>query len=173
VVPRVGYPDPGTFHSSYRALAQCHDMLWATTGISPERTVLGGSSMGSVMSYALGFGGIRPAVAGILAFSGFIPTVSGWQLSISDRVATRAFVAHGRQDDRIDVSFGRAARATLQAGGIDVAYHESDGGHQIDPAHVTAAASWLRSTMAATNSPPDAPTISETAGTTREPGPPG
>ena len=35
--------------------------------------------MGSVMSYALGLDGGRPAPAGILAFSGFIPTVEGWR----------------------------------------------------------------------------------------------
>ena len=34
--------------------------------------------MGSVMSYSLGLGPDRPAPAGIMAFSGFIPTVEGW-----------------------------------------------------------------------------------------------
>ena len=73
VVPRVGYPDHDTFHSAYAELAEFHDELWRRTGISPERTVLGGFSMGSVMSYALGLGADRPAPAGIMALSGFIP----------------------------------------------------------------------------------------------------
>ena len=77
-VPRVGHPDPQTFHSSYRQLSELHDELWQQTGLGPERTVLGGFSMGSVMSYALGLGADRPPPAGILAFSGFIPTVDGW-----------------------------------------------------------------------------------------------
>ena len=51
VVPRVGYPDPETFHAAYGALAAFHDELWERTGVTPERTVLGGFSMGSVMSY--------------------------------------------------------------------------------------------------------------------------
>ncbi len=56
VVPRVGYPDPETFWAAYRELSALHDELWERTGLGPERTVLGGFSMGSVMSYALGLG---------------------------------------------------------------------------------------------------------------------
>ncbi len=156
-VPRVGYPDAVSFQESYTALAECHDTLWASTGITPLRTVFAGFSMGTVMSYALGLGGNRPAVAGIIAFSGFIPTVSGFEPSLSDRTHTRAFIAHGRQDPVIDVSFGRAARDTLQADGIDVSYHESDCAHEIDPAHIPAAASWLATTLLATPGPLAAP----------------
>ena len=51
-MPRVGHPDPATFHAAYAELAAFHDELWERTAIAPERTVLGGFSMGSVMSYA-------------------------------------------------------------------------------------------------------------------------
>ena len=78
-VPRVGYPDHDTFHAAYDQLAAFHDATWERTGVPPERTVFGGFSMGSVMSYALGLVGDRPVPAGILAFSGFIPTVDGWE----------------------------------------------------------------------------------------------
>ena len=78
LVPEVGFPDPDTFHAAYQALAEFHDELWRRSSSTAERTVLGGFSMGSVMSYALGLGPDRPAPAGILAFSGFIPTVDGW-----------------------------------------------------------------------------------------------
>src|ERR687893_1939499 len=90
VVPRVGYPDPDTFRAAYAALSAFHDELWERTGVGPERTVLGGFSMGSVMSYSLGLSGERPAPAGILAFSGFVPTVAGWEPSFADRAALRA-----------------------------------------------------------------------------------
>ena len=62
-VPRVGYPDPATFEASRTALAAFHDELWERTGLGPDRTVLGGFSMGTVMSYALGLSGDRPAPA--------------------------------------------------------------------------------------------------------------
>jgi len=129
------------------ALAAFHDALWERTGLGAERTVLGGFSMGSVMSHALGLGPDRPAPAGILALSGFVPQVEGWRPDLGSRTGTRAFVAHGRNDPVIEVGFGRRARELLEAGGLDVEYHEGDGGHQVDPAHVPAAAGWLRATL--------------------------
>jgi phospholipase/carboxylesterase len=147
VVPRVGYPDEQTFHASYELLGAFHDELWQRSGIGPERTVLGGFSMGSVMSYALGLSGGRPAPAGILAFSGFIPTVEGWSAELASRSALRAFIAHGSSDPVISVEFAHTARQTLLAGGLDIEYHEFAGGHQIDPAHIPAAQRWLNETL--------------------------
>ena len=142
-VHRIGYPDRESFEAARGALADLHDRLWAQEGVGPERTVLGGFSMGSVMSYATGLSGDRPAVAGILAFSGFVPTVEGWEPSLADRPGTRAFVSHGRNDPVISVDFGRRARDLLEDGGVDVTYRESELGHQIDPAHLRDAAGWL------------------------------
>lgn len=147
VVPRVGYPDPETFHRAYGKLAAFHDELWERTGIAPERTVFGGFSMGSVMSYSMGLAGERPAPAGLLVFSGFIPTVEGWQPDLGSRPELPAFIAHGRRDQVMDVEFARRARTLLEAGGLPVSYHESDAGHHIDPAHLPAATAWLSSTL--------------------------
>ena len=147
VVPRVGYPDPDTFRAAYAALAGLHDELWERTGLTPEQTVFGGFSMGSVMSYALGLGPDRPAPAGILAFSGFVPTVDGWQPDLASRTGTRAFIAHGRHDPIMDVAFARRAHELLEAAGLPVEYHESDAAHHIDPEHVPAAIDWLRATL--------------------------
>lgn len=148
LVPRVGFPDHDTFHASYRALADLHDELWERTGLAPERTVLGGFSMGSVMSYALAFGPDRPAVAGVLAFSGFIPTVDGWQPQLAGRESTRVFIAHGRRDPIMEIEFARKARELLEAAGLEVSYHESELGHQVDPGHLRDAAAWLGRTLA-------------------------
>jgi phospholipase/carboxylesterase len=147
VVPRVGYPDRDTFDAAYGALAALHDELWERTGLTPEQTVFGGFSMGSVMSYALGLGTDRPAPAGILAFSGFVPTVDGWQPDVASRTGTRAFIAHGRHDPIMDVTFARRARELLEAGGLPVDYHESEAAHHIDPEHGPAAIDWLRQTL--------------------------
>jgi phospholipase/carboxylesterase len=148
VVPRVGYPDPDTFHASYAKLADFHDELWERTGIPPERTVFGGFSMGSVMSYSLALAGERRAPAGILVFSGFVPIVEGWQPQLADRTGLRAFIAHGRRDPVMEVGFARRARDLLLGGGVDVTYHESDAAHHIAPAHVPAAVDWLSNVVA-------------------------
>ena len=148
-VPRVGYPDPETFAGARTRLAALHDEVWQRTGLGPERTVLGGFSMGTVMSYALGLSADRPAPAGILAFSGFIPTVEGWQPELHGREATtKVLIAHGRRDPVIDVSFARQARATLEQAGFDVDYRESDTVHTIDPQDIVRAARWLDAILA-------------------------
>jgi len=142
LVPRVGYPDPETFRAAYDDLARFHDELWQRFGLAPEQTVLGGFSMGSVMSYSLGLGSDRPAPAGILAFSGFIPTVEGWEAQIPRDTAV--FVAHGRGDPIMDIEFARTARILLEGAGMEVDYLESDVGHTLDPAAIDLAAAWLR-----------------------------
>jgi phospholipase/carboxylesterase len=147
LVPRVGYPDRETFDAARAALAELHDDLWEETGVGPERTVLGGFSMGTVMSYAMALGADRPAVAGILAFSGFVPTVDGWEPSLGDRQGTRAFIAHGRNDPIMEIEFAHRARQLLEGGGLEVEYHESDVAHSIDPAHLAAARDWLGETV--------------------------
>ena len=149
LVPRVGYPARASFDAARGALAELHDRLWEETGIGPGRTVLGGFSMGAAMSHAMAWSEDRPAVAGVLAFSGFVPTVPGWRPSLEDRQGTRAFIAHGDADPVIEVGFGRAARDLLVAGGIDVTYRESSVVHTIDPATVPVAADWLAATVPA------------------------
>ena len=148
LVPRVGFPDSASFDAAYRELAGFHDELWQRTGILPGSTVLGGFSMGSVMSYSLGLGPGRPSPAGILAFSGFVPSVEGWHADLDGREGLRVFIAHGRRDPVIDVEFARSARDLLRGAGLEVSYHESDVGHSIDPAHVPLARNWLQSMFA-------------------------
>ena len=147
VVPRVGFPDPTTFRDSYERLAAFHDELWTRTGLGPEQTVLGGFSQGSVMSYALGLGPDRPAPAGILVFSGFVPTVAGWEPDLASRQGLPVFIAHGRHDPVMDVAFGRAAEQLLTDGGLDVTYRESDVAHGIDPSAIAPATSWLAAAL--------------------------
>jgi phospholipase/carboxylesterase len=154
LVPRVGYPDTDTFRAAFGALAELHDELWERTGIAPERTILGGFSMGTVMSYALAFSPARPATAGVLAFSGFMPTVAGWEPDLASRRRTGVFIAHGENDPVIDVDFARQAATRLRSAGIDVDYHESPGGHHIDPRVIPIAGAWVRKRLEAVDGSP-------------------
>ena len=139
LVPRVGYPDPETFASSYRLLTSLLDGLLAERGIGWDRTVIGGFSMGAVMSYAVGLGPSRPAPAGLIALSGFIPVVDGWQPDLAGREGTRILIHHGAADPVISVEFARRARATLEAGGLAPEYIETDAGHWLPPEVLPAA----------------------------------
>lgn len=80
------------------------------------------------MSYAMALSADRPPVAGILAFSGFLPVVDEWEPSFEDRRETRAFISHGRRDPVIEVGFARSARELLEAGGLAVEHQESSWG---------------------------------------------
>jgi phospholipase/carboxylesterase len=133
VVPRVGYPDPETFHRSYELLTGFLDETLEARGIGWDRTVLGGFSMGTVMSYSVGLGEGRPSPAGILALSGFLPTVDGWRVELEGREGLPVLIHHGRQDPIMEVGFGRAANETLKRGGLDVTYIETDAGHWVPP----------------------------------------
>jgi phospholipase/carboxylesterase len=133
LVPRVGYPDPETFDRSYELLTGLLDSTLAERGIAWENSVLGGFSMGTVMSYAVGLGQGRPSPAGILALSGFVPTVEGWKPDLESRRGLPVLIHHGRQDPIISVEFGRRARELLDKARLDVTYTESDAGHWLPP----------------------------------------
>ena len=147
VVRTVGFPDAATFDAATGALADFHDGLWRTSGIGPERTVLGGFSMGSVMSFATGLGRGRPAPAGILGLSGFIPTVDGWNPDWGSRPNTRVLVAHGRNDPVIPFSFAEQARTAVSGGGLNLTSLDSEGAHNIDAAWVSPISEWLKVTL--------------------------
>jgi len=85
-----------------------------------------------VMSYALGLGKGRPRTRSLIALSGFIPTVEGWELDLESPFPPIA-IAHGSNDPIIPVEFGRRARDVLEAAGAEVMYYESPIGHSIDP----------------------------------------
>jgi phospholipase/carboxylesterase len=133
VVPRVGYPDPETFHRSYELLTGFLDETLEARGIGWDRAVIGGFSMGTVMSYAVGLGEGRPSPAGILALSGFLPAVEGWRPELERREGLPVLIHHGTQDAVMEVGFGRAANETLKRGGLDVTYIETDAGHWVPP----------------------------------------
>ncbi len=133
LVPRVGYPDPVTFAGSYKALTGFLDDLLAERGIEWGQTVIGGFSMGAVMSYATALGIGRPSPKALLAFSGFIPTVEGWAPELEGREGLPVLIHHGANDPVISVEFGRQASELLSAAGLAVDYIESDAGHSLPP----------------------------------------
>ncbi len=146
LVPRVGYPDPVTFAGSYAALTSFCDQLLAERGLDWERTVIGGFSMGAVMSYAVGLGLGRPSPKAILAFSGFIPTVDGWAAELDGREGLPVLIHHGANDPVISVEFARQAAERLTAAGLAVDYHETDAGHWLPPEVIPRAAALVRPT---------------------------
>lgn len=142
-VPRVGHPDPQTFHATYEQLTGFLDGWLAERGLDWSQTIIGGFSMGCVMSYATGLGPGRPTPAGILAMSGFIPTVEGWEPELGPRAELPVFITHGSRDPVISVEFAHDARARLEAAGLAVEYHEHGGAHHLDPRTIALMTDWV------------------------------
>jgi phospholipase/carboxylesterase len=148
VVREIGFPDPDTFTSTFALASSWLDDVVVASGIAWERVVLGGFSQGAVMTYALGLGAGRPRPAGLIALSGFLPTVPGFELDLSSPLP-RVAIGHGVLDPVISVDWGRQARLLLEEAGADLVYRETPGmAHSIDPHFLAALPAWVADTIA-------------------------
>jgi phospholipase/carboxylesterase len=129
VLGGIGTPERETFTASYTALSAFLD------GLPYERLVLGGFSQGCAMAYALALFRGRPRPAALLALSGFVPRVEGYELDLEPPFP-RIAIAHGAHDPTIEVAWGRAARELLEEAGAAPLYREFPGGHWVDPAAI-------------------------------------
>jgi phospholipase/carboxylesterase len=143
----LGTPDPGTFLPTYADVTAWLDALAEDTGIPPERTALGGFSQGAVMTYALGLGQDRPRPAALIALSGFIPSVPGFELDLSPPFPPIA-IGHGTFDPVIGVEWGRRAKAQLEQAGAEPLYREYPLPHTIEPSFVVELQPWLTDALA-------------------------
>ena len=135
LVPRVGYPDHDTFHAAREALAELHDGLWEETGIEPRahrpRRLLdgGGDELRDGAQRRSAAGRRDPRLQRLRA--------ERRGLAARSRIASgpgpsSPTAARPGDRDRLRAARPRSARS----GGLEVEYHESELGHQIDPAHL-------------------------------------
>ena len=143
VVERIGYPHEASFADGFAQVSSFVDGLAEQLGVPLERTVIGGFSQGAVMSFALGLMAGRPSPAGILALSGFIPTVEGFPLDLAGHRDVPVALEHGAHDPVISVAFARQARELLEGAGYDLRYREVAMDHTIDAAGLPGLADWL------------------------------
>jgi phospholipase/carboxylesterase len=143
----IGYPDPQTFTQTLAVAAGWLDAVVAEAGLGYDRTIVGGFSQGAVMTYALGLGAGRPRPAGLIALSGFVPTVPGFSIDL-DQPLPRAVLGHGALDPVISVEWSRRAFETLRDTGADVLYHETPAmAHSIDPGLLRELPGWITETV--------------------------
>ncbi len=142
IVREIGFPDRETFAASYRLAGEFLTAFAEETGVPPDRTVLGGFSQGAVMTYALSLGRGRPRPAALIALSGFIPTVEGFELDLSPPMPPVA-IGHGTYDSVISVEWSRRAKAQLEGTSADVVYREYPLPHAVDPRYLSELSSWV------------------------------
>jgi phospholipase/carboxylesterase len=145
---RIGFPDRDTFLAAYELTSAWLDELPETTGVPLARTIVGGFSQGAVMTYALSLGHGRPSRAGVIALSGFIPTVDGFELDLESRAGLPVAIGHGIYDQVIDVEWSRRARDLLVGAGLDVTYREAPLPHTVDPEFVVELRGWVSQALA-------------------------
>jgi phospholipase/carboxylesterase len=142
----VGLPDRETFLATYEEVGSWLDGFLDEHGIAHDRAVLGGFSQGAVMAYSFGLGKGRPRPAALIALSGFIPTVEGFELDLSE--IPPVAIGHGTYDPVISVEFGRRARQLLKEASASVLYREYPLPHAIDPGFLIELRDWLASAAA-------------------------
>lgn len=143
----IGQPDSATLGASVDILHAFIPEMIEAYGIDPDRLFLLGFSQGAIVSAAVTL--TLPSIRGVVMHSGYVPpnaSVSGNPRLLKGKPF---FVAHGRYDDLIPVSFGRATEDYLSSHGARLTYHEYPIGHSISEESLYELSDWLTSEIEA------------------------
>lgn len=115
-------------------------------GYGVSNVVLAGFSQGGIMSACLAL--TEPeSVTGFAMFSGRIPSEIEPMTASKERLSKlKAFVSHGKYDERLPISHGHDAKALLQEKSVALAYGEYDAVHQITKEMEADFGDWIRKT---------------------------
>ncbi len=133
-------PVPESFAAGQAALERFVSGALQHYPIDPKRVILLGFSQGSAMVYAYAMAH-RPAIAGIVALSGFIARLNEITIPPLDKLPV--LILHGTRDETVPISMAQRARDQLQAADALVTYEEADTGHKISAQGMRTLAAWL------------------------------
>jgi phospholipase/carboxylesterase len=112
-------------------------------GIAAGRIVLMGFSQGCAMTLMTGLRHAEP-LGGLIALSGYLPLAA---TTAADRhaanQATPIFMAHGRDDDIVDIGRATASRAALEKLGYAVEWHDYPMPHSVCMEEIADIQNWL------------------------------
>jgi phospholipase/carboxylesterase len=141
---QVGRPDNDTLNASVEELRSFIIGLPDAHNIDPTRLYLLGFSQGAVMSAAMAM--ILPdRVKGVVLHSGYVPAASDIDLQPDGLEGKPFFVAHGKYDEVIPITFGRDSYEFLEAAMADVIFREYPIGHSISEESLYDLNEWLTS----------------------------
>jgi phospholipase/carboxylesterase len=140
---QVGSPDEESLQTSLQELRTFIEGLPGAYDIDAGRLYLLGFSQGAILSSGLAM--LMPdAIVGVVMHSGYVLAQHGGLELPSDGLAGKPFfVAHGKYDDVIPVTWGRDAQEYLEAAGADVLYREYPIGHSISEESLYDMSEWL------------------------------
>ncbi len=124
-------------------------------GIPPERIVLAGFSQGGVVALHTALTRQRgesepPRVAGVLGMSCYLAFPEA--VTPAGAGSPPVMLAHGTEDEMIDISLGRRARDTLGDAGWNVDFRTYFMGHHVSDAEVRDVRGFLRRVLEASGS---------------------
>jgi phospholipase/carboxylesterase len=140
---QIGSPDDDSLNESLEELREFVTRLPEAHSVDPARLYLMGFSQGAVVSAALSM--LLPqAIRGVVMHSGYVPTLhTDLELKPDGLAGKPFFVAHGKYDDVIPVTFGRDAQEYLEAASAVVTYREYPIGHSISEESLYELSEWL------------------------------
>jgi phospholipase/carboxylesterase len=136
---------PESFHRALDSLTELIETECNSSGIPPERCVLGGFSQGGFLALALALRAGAPRWGGVWAMCCAMPEVAGLELDLSAGAGTPALIQVGDRDVIITPDRGRAAADALRSAGWDVTAAGYDMGHSQRIEMMVDARHWLSS----------------------------
>jgi phospholipase/carboxylesterase len=120
----------------------------ASRGIAPARIVLAGFSQGGAIAL---FAGVRhpQRLAGIVALSSYLvgPDLLAAEASSANRDVP-ILMAHGTRDPVVQLAWGQASRAALEAAGWHVEWHDYPMEHAAVPEEIVAVGAFIARVLA-------------------------
>jgi phospholipase/carboxylesterase len=151
--------DARLFHASLGALDDLVDDLCAGHGLQRSEAVFSGISQGSSMAYALALGPFRPRPAGVVAMSGFLVDVDGFEYDWEADDLPPVLIQHGVRDRSYPIPLLRRLETRLRGHGVPVVVQEYPMAHEVTRASLADQAAWLAALVTGdTASPPAPPT---------------
>ena len=130
------------FAESYRKLVRFLEDIRTGYPVLPERIILFGFSMGTMMAYSIAL--TEPeSVCAVAANSGVIPEETDLTFLWEALRGKPFFVSHGVYDPVIPVAFGKRAGDLLRRAHADVTYREYDMGHEIGEESLRDVLEWM------------------------------
>jgi len=135
-------PDAARLTESADAVAACLTELLDRLGLGPEVLVLGGFSQGGAMALAAALDpNVAPRPGGVAALAAYLPHREAQDHALLTE--RPVLVAHGAEDDVVDVLLGRSAAKALHRNGAVVTWTEVEGAHTLAGPLLVALKDWL------------------------------
>ena len=108
-----------------------------------DEVYLGGFSQGAIMSLSIGL--THPTeVQRVIALSGrLLVEIRPFITKNDDLQKLKIFLAHGTQDNTLQIAFARDAKAFLDSLPVQLSYYEYEMGHQINGSVIKDVNAWL------------------------------